>query len=61
MTLFVRVLILLAPILSALCLWPAQAAAQTVSQTITAGPQRTERNWFRCRPGSRRGRPLSWR
>ena len=40
---FVRVLILLAPILSALCLWPAQAMAQTTGQTTAAGPQRTER------------------
>ncbi|MDP1912412.1 protein-disulfide reductase DsbD [Brevundimonas sp.] len=39
MNLFVRVLIWLAPVLSALCLWPAQAAGQT----SPAGPQRTER------------------
>ena len=38
MNLFVRVLILLA-----LCLWPAQAMAQTAGQTTAAGPQRTER------------------
>ena len=37
---FARVLILLAPILSALCLWPVPATAQT---TATVGPQRTER------------------
>jgi len=36
--LFVRVLILLA-----LCLWPAQAMAQTAGQTTAVGPQRTER------------------
>ncbi len=38
MNLFVRVLILLA-----LCLWPAQAMAQTAGQTTAVGPQRTER------------------
>ena len=38
MNLFVRVLILLA-----LCAWPAQAMAQTTSQTVQAGPQRTDR------------------